>query len=278
MADLGAWRILNDGNSIPPVGLGTYDMFGEEGIASILGALRAGYRMFDTALKYGNEHEVGAAVRRTEVPRSEIVVTTKLAGRHHGYEQTLEGFEVSRKNLGLDYVDLYLIHWPLQRLGLYVDSWRAMIALQNDGLIRSIGVSNFTPQNLHRLVDETGVTPAVNQIELHPYFPQPSLREFNRSMGIVTQSWSPLAEGRQLVREPAIARAAEHHGVSAAQVALRWNIQLGAVPVPRSANSVRQRENLDLFGFELSQEEMSHISSLGRGRLWGADPDVYESF
>jgi len=271
-------RILNDGNRIPPIGLGTYGMLGSRGIESLRGALTAGYRMLDTALKYGNEREVGAAVNRSEVSRSEIVVTTKLAGRHHGYEKTLEGFEESRSNLDLDYVDLYLIHWPLQRLNLYVDSWRAMIKLQADGLIRSIGVSNFTPQNIQRLVDETGVTPAVNQIELHPYFPQQVLRQFNRSMGILTQSWSPLAEGRELGREPAIARAAAHHGVSPAQIALRWNIQLGAVPVPRSANVDRQRQNLEVFGFELTPDEMTTISSLGRGRLWGADPETYESF
>jgi len=271
-------RILNDGNIIPSIGLGTYAMVGEKGIASIGGALHAGYRMLDTALKYGNEYEVGEAVRRSDIPRAEIVVTTKLPGRYHGYDKTLHGFEESRSNLGLDYVDLYLIHWPLPRLNLYVESWKAMIELQRQGLIRSIGVSNFTAQNLQRVIDETGVTPAVNQIELHPYFPESALREFNSSRGIVTQSWSPLAEGRALGREPAIAAPAKRLGISPAQVALRWNIQLGAVPVPRSANEHRQKQNLDVFDFELSQAEMSEISSLGRGRLWGADPDTYESF
>lgn len=278
MSDLSAPRVLNDGRSIPPIGLGTYGMIGEPGIHTIVRALDAGYRMLDTATKYDNEREVGAAVRRSAIDRSEIVVTSKLPGRYHGYEKALQGFEVSRANLGLDYIDLYLIHWPLPRLDLYVDTWRALISLQSEGLIRSIGVSNFTQQNLTRLIAETGVTPAVNQIELHPYFPQVALREVNRSLGILTQSWSPLAEGRELGRERAVASAATAHGVSAAQVALRWNVQVGAVPVPRSANDQRQRQNLDLFGFELSSAEMEAISSLGRGRLWGADPDTYESF
>ncbi|GIF23292.1 diketogulonate reductase-like aldo/keto reductase [Actinoplanes tereljensis] len=267
--------VLNDGATIPPIGLGTYAL----SAAQVLSGLKAGYRLLDSALKYGNESEVGAAVRRSGLDRAEIQVTTKLPGRYHGYDKTIEGFEVSLRNLGLDYVDLYLIHWPLPRLDLYVDSWRAMIDLRDQGRVRSIGVSNFTPPQLTRLTAETGVTPAVNQIELHPYFPQAGQRADDEARGIVTQSWSPLAEGRDLGRNEVVAAAARAHGVSAAQVVLRWNTQLGAVPIPRSGDPGRQRQNLDIFGFTLTGDEMKALSTLGRSRrLWGADPDVYESY
>ncbi|WP_250034007.1 aldo/keto reductase [Paractinoplanes maris] len=266
--------VLNDGTTIPPVGLGTYALAADQ----VLGGLEAGYRLVDTALKYGNESEVGLAVRRSGIDRSEIRVTTKVPGRFHGFEQTLAGFEVSLRNLGLDYVDLYLIHWPLPRLDLYADSWRAMIKLRDQGRVRSIGVSNFTVEQLDRLSAETGVTPAVNQIELHPYFPQAAQLADDRTRGIVTQSWSPLAAGRELGADATIAAVARAHGVTAAQVALRWNTQLGAVPIPRSGDPDRQRQNLDIFGFSLTGDEMAALSSLGSGRLWGADPDVYESF
>jgi 2,5-diketo-D-gluconate reductase A len=266
---------LNDGNTIPPIGLGTYALSS----AQVLSGLEAGYRLLDSALKYGNEAEVGTAVRHSGIDRAEIQVTTKLPGRYHGFDKTIEGFEVSLRNLGLDYVDLYLIHWPLPRLNLYVESWRAMIQLRDQGRIRSIGISNFTPEELTRLSAETGVTPAVNQIELHPYFPQAAQRADNTARGIVTQSWSPLAEGRDLGRNRTIAEVARARGVTPAQVALRWNTQLGAVPIPRSGDRGRQRQNHDIFGFTLSDAEMTALSSLGdHRRLWDADPDVYESF
>jgi 2,5-diketo-D-gluconate reductase A len=265
---------LNDGHKIPPIGLGTYALTE----AQVLSGLEAGYRLLDSALKYGNEHEVGAAVRRSGIDRADLQITTKLPGRFHGFDRTLEGFEVSLGNLGLDYVDLYLIHWPLPRLDAYVDSWRAMIQLRDEGRARSIGVSNFTPAQLDRLADETGVVPAVNQIELHPYFPQAAQLADDAARGIVTQSWSPLAAGRDLGESETVAGIAEAHGVTPAQVALRWNTQLGAVPIPRSGDAGRQRENLDVFGFTLSGDEMTAMSSLGSGRLWNADPDVYESF
>jgi diketogulonate reductase-like aldo/keto reductase len=269
---------LNDGHALPAIGLGTYAMVGERGIRSLLSGLQAGYRLLDTALKYGNEAEVGEAVRRSPVPREEIVVTTKLAGRHHGYDQTLAGFAVSMANLGLEQLDLYLIHWPLPRLDRYVDSWRAMIRLRDEGRVRSIGVSNFGAEHLDRPITETGVTPAVNQVELHPAFPQAPLRAVDAARGIVTQSWSPLAEGRSFAGNGVVTRIARAHGVTAAQVVLRWNVQLGAVPVPRSADPGRQRENLDVFGFVLSDAEMAAIDGLATGRrLWGADPLTYES-
>jgi diketogulonate reductase-like aldo/keto reductase len=211
------------------------------------------------------------------VPREEIVVTTKLPGRHHGYEETLASFEESRARLGLEYVDLYLIHWPLPRVDRYVDSWKAMIKLREEGLVRSIGVSNFTAGHIERLEKETGVLPSVNQIELHPLLPQEDLRAFHAGKNIVTESWSPLGRGTPLLQDPAVARIAEAHGVSAGQVVLRWHTQLGAVPIPKSANPERQRANLDVFGFELSEDEMRSVADRAQRRV-GGDPEVHEEF
>src|SRR3954449_11425529 len=205
---------LNDGRTIPSIGLGTYGLRGEEGIRSLLAGIESGYRLLDTAFNYGNEREVGEAVRRSGVPREEFVVTSKLPGAAHGFEETLASFEESRANLGLEYVDLYLIHWPLPRVGKYVDSWRAMIKLREDGLVRSIGVSNFTPEHIERLEKETGVLPSVNQIELHPFFPQDELRAYHAEKGILTESWSPLGHGTPLLDDPAVAAVAEAHGVT----------------------------------------------------------------
>ncbi len=269
---------LNDGHAMPAIGLGTYDMLGERGVRSILSGLQAGYRLLDTAFKYGNEAEVGEAVRRSGVDRAEICVTTKLPGRFHGYEPTLAGCRASLRNLGLDRIDLFLIHWPLPRLDLYVDSWRAMIELRDEGVIRSIGVSNFDAEQIDRLVRETGVTPAVNQIEVHPFFPQRELWAADHARRVVTEGWSPLAEGRDLTRRPPLRDAAAAHGVTVSQVALRWSIQSGVVPIPRSAHADHQTQNLDVFGFALSDAEMTAIAGLARGRLWGADPATYESF
>jgi 2,5-diketo-D-gluconate reductase A len=269
---------MNDGRTIPAIGFGTYNLRGEDGIASIVSALQAGYRLLDTALNYNNEVEVGEAIRRSGINRDEIMVTTKLPGRHHGFDETLASLEESRGHLGLDYVDLYLIHWPLPRIGKYVDTWRAMIQLREQGLVRSIGVSNFTPEYLSRLIDETGVAPAVNQIELHPRFPQQAMRQANLSHGIVTESWSPLARQHPVDTEPVIVEIAAEHEVTPAQVVLRWHVQLGAVPVPKSASPRRQAENLDVFGFRLTDAEITAISSLESGRLWGGDPETNEEF
>jgi diketogulonate reductase-like aldo/keto reductase len=269
---------MNDGHTIPAIGFGTYQLRGEDGIASIVSALHAGYRLLDTALNYGNEAEVGEAIRRSGIDRAEIMVTTKLPGRHHGFDETLASFEESRGHLGLDYVDLYLIHWPIPRIDKYVDTWRAMIQLREQGLVRSIGVSNFTAAYLSRLVDETGVAPAVNQIELHPRFPQLAMRQANLSHGIVTESWSPLARQHPVDTEPVIVEIAAAHEVTPAQVVLRWHVQLGAVPVPKSASPRRQAENLDVFGFRLTDAEIAAISSLESGRLWDGDPETHEEF
>jgi 2,5-diketo-D-gluconate reductase A len=270
---------LNDGGSIPAIGLGTFGMTGEPGIAAVVSGIQTGYRLLDTGLRYENEREVGEGMRRSGIDRGELMVTTKLRGRDHGYEETLRGFEESRANLGLDYVDLYVIHWPLPRYGRYVDSWRAMIHLRDEGLIRSIGVSNFTSKHLSRLIDETSVVPAVNQIELHPQFPQAAQLAVDESLGIVTESWSPLADQRSgLTTHPVITTVARAHHVTPSQAVLRWHLQRGAVPIPKSSNPERQRENLDVFSFELTDAEIQSISSLESGRLWGADPDDHEEF
>jgi 2,5-diketo-D-gluconate reductase A len=267
-------HLLADGNSLPAIGLGTYPLRGDEGTHAVAEALTAGYRLIDSAVNYQNEEAVGRAIARSEVPRDEIVVTTKLPGRAQGYDSTLASFEESRTALGLEYIDLYLIHWPNPQDGLFVDSWRAMVHLHEQGLARSIGVSNFTEEYLMLLQSETGVLPTVNQVELHPYFPQLELREFHLAHNIRTESWSPLGKGSDVLAQPEIVRAAEAHGVTPAQIVLRWHVQLGSVPLPKSADPVRQRQNLDVFGFELSPAEVESITLLGRadGRLFGADP------
>jgi diketogulonate reductase-like aldo/keto reductase len=267
---------LNDGRSIPAIGLGTYPLDDDQAAAAVGSALELGYRLIDTAAAYGNEAGVGRAISSSRVPRDDIVVTTKLPGRDHGFDQTLASFERSRARLGLEHVDLYLIHWPLPRIDRYVASWRAMIRLQGEGLIRSIGVSNFTAAQIERLEAETGVLPAVNQIELHPHFPQAPMLDYDRAKAIATQSWSPLGRG-DLLRDAAIRAIASAHGVFAAQVVLRWHVQRGAIPIPKSAAPARQAANLDVFGFELTDHEMAAIAGLSQQRI-GGDPDTHEEF
>ncbi|SHH45410.1 aldo/keto reductase [Streptomyces sp. 3214.6] len=268
---------LNDGMKLPALGLGTWPMDDAQAEEAVAGALGLGYRLLDTATNYRNESGVGRGVARSGVAREEIVVTTKLPGRHHGYEETLASFEESRQRLGLAYVDLYLIHWPLPRVDKYVDSWRAMIKLREDGLVRSIGVSNFTAEHIERLEKETGVLPSVNQIELHPLFPQDALRAVHQAKGVRTQSWSPLGRGSALLDDPAVVAVAEALGVTPAQVVLRWHLQLGAVPLPKSSSPERQRANLDVFGFELGPAQMAAIADRVPERL-GGDPEVHEEF
>ncbi|MFJ3670629.1 aldo/keto reductase [Streptomyces sp. NPDC090106] len=268
---------LNDGTKLPAVGLGTWPMTDAEAEQAVAEALGLGYRLVDTATNYRNETGVGLGVARSGVPREEVVVTTKLPGRHHGREETLASFEESRRRLGVDYVDLYLVHWPLPRVDKYVDSWRAMIELREEGLVRSIGVSNFTREHIERLEKETGVLPSVNQIELHPLFPQEELLAFHAAKGIVTESWSPLGRATTLLDDPAVVGVAEAHGVTPSQVILRWHLQLGAVPIPKSADPGRQRENLDVFGFELDPAQMAAIADRPHARM-GGDPEVHEEF
>lgn len=268
---------LDDGTRLPALGLGTWPMDDAQAEEAVAGALSLGYRLVDTATNYRNETGVGRGVARGGVPREEVVITTKLPGRHHGYEETLASFEESRRRLDVDYVDLYLIHWPLPRVGKYVDSWRAMIKLREEGLVRSIGVSNFTADHIGRLEKETGVLPSVNQIELHPLFPQDELRAFHRDKGIVTESWSPLGRGSALLHDPLVASVAEALGVTPAQVLLRWHVQLGAVPIPKSSDPGRQRANLDVFGFSLGPAQLDVLADRPHTRL-GGDPQVHEEF
>ncbi|MFH0173543.1 aldo/keto reductase [Streptomyces cacaoi] len=268
---------LNDGTKLPALGLGTWPMDDAEAERSVAEALGLGYRLVDTATNYRNEAGVGRGVARGGVPREEILVATKLPGRHHGYEETLASFEESRQRLGLEYVDLYLIHWPLPRVDRFVDSWRAMIKLREDGLVRSIGVSNFTAGHIERLEKETGVLPSVNQIELHPFFPQDELRAFHEAKGVRTESWSPLGRGSALLEDPAVVSVAESLGVTPGQVVLRWHVQLGAVPIPKSSSPERQRANLDVFGFELGPAQLAAIAERPHRRL-GGDPEVHEEF
>lgn len=267
---------LNDGEQLPAVGFGTFGMRGEAGIGTIVEAIRNGYRLLDTADGYGNESEVGQAVRRSGVPRDEIRVTTKINGSGHGYDEARRSIERSRRRLGVDRSDLHLIHWPTPSLGRYADTWRALVAARADGEIRSIGVSNFTRRYLEPIIEATGVVPAVNQIEMHPHFPQHDQRLLDRSWGIVTQAWSPLGQGSALFGLPPVAGPARRLGVSPAQVVLRWAHQLGTLPIPRSSSPDRQRENLDLTGFTLTGDDVAAITEIGhRGRrLWNGDPDT----
>lgn len=271
-------RTLNDGAVLPAVGFGTYPLRDADGVDAIVGALESGYRLIDSAVNYENETEVGEALRRSGVPREEVVVTTKLPGRHHAYDEAIASVRGSLDRLGLERIDLQLIHWPNPSVGLYLEAWRALVDLQREGLVRSIGVSNFTAAHLERIIAETGVVPAVNQIELHPWFPQAAMRAEHERLGIVTESWSPLGKASAPFQEPAVTDAARAHDVTPAQVVLRWQVQLGALPLPKSASSERQRQNLDLGGFTLTEDEVTAITALGRpdGRLFGGDPETHE--
>lgn len=269
---------LNDGSSLPRIGFGTYTLNGEDGVRAMTSALEVGYRLLDTAVNYGNEAEVGRAIRNAGIPREDVQVTTKIPGRHHAAALAIRSVEDSLRRLRLDFVDLCLIHWPNPSVRLYGEAWRALVDLRERGLVRSIGVSNFTEKHLREVIADTGVTPAVNQIEMHPYFVQDGLRAVHSELGILTESWSPLGKRSAPFDQPPVARAAEAHGVTPAQVVLRWHLQLGALPVPKSASPERQRLNLDVFGFELDEQELTAISGLHRrdGRLFGGDPDIHE--
>lgn len=271
---------LNDGVVLPVIGFGTYKLNGNAGANSILSAINTGYRLIDTAYNYENEGAVGEAIKRSGVPRSELTVTSKLPGRYHDYDSAITTIQESLYRAGLDYYDLYLIHWPNPKQGMYTQAWQALIDAKKWGLIRSIGVCNFLPEHIEQLESETGVIPSINQVELHPFFNQEEQRKWNQAHDIVTESWSPLAKAEDILHEADIQTIAEKHHKTVSQVILRWHYQLGNIPIPKSASHVRQKENISIFDFELDEAEMTKISSLTRpdGRLNDQDPAVYEEF
>jgi 2,5-diketo-D-gluconate reductase A len=260
--------------AIPQFGVGVFQVPPEDTTENVLLAIEAGYRHIDTAKAYGNEAQVGQAVRASGLDRSEFFITTKCFNADHGYDAATRALKTSLEQLEMEHVDLYLIHWPVPSQDRYVETWQALIEAQEAGLARAIGVSNFQPDHLRRIVDETGVTPAVNQIELHPYLQQTGLRREHADRGIVTEAWSPLAQGLVL-DDPAITAIAESHGKTAAQVVLRWHIELGNVVFPKSVTPERLHENIDIFDFTLSAAEMAEIEAVDRGERTGPDPDTF---
>ncbi|MEK3968459.1 aldo/keto reductase [Paenibacillus sp. FSL H7-0323] len=272
--------VLNDGVKVPAIGFGTYALNGTEGAQNITKAIDVGYRLIDTAFNYENEGAVGQAVRQSSVPREELLITSKLPGRHHSYKEALSTIQESLFRAGLDYYDFYLIHWPNPRVNLYVEAWQAMIEARKQGLIRSIGVCNFLPEHIERLIQETGVAPSMNQIELHPHFNQEEQRAWNKEHGGVIESWSPLGRASSVLENEEIAEIGKVHNKSISQVILRWHIQLGAIPIPKASSLEHQRDNLNIFDFELSEAEMTVISALTSptGRIANQDPASYEEF
>lgn len=266
--------------TLPAIGLGTYKLRGNEGSRAIGAGLEAGYRLLDSAFNYENEGALGHAVRSSSVPRDEIIVTSKLPGRHHARDHVGYTVEESVLRMGLDYIDLYIIHWPNPAQKLYVQAWQGLIEAQQRGLVRHIGVSNFLPEHIEELERATGVLPAVNQIELHPYFPQLDQVAWHREKGIITEAWSPVGRGNDLVRAQPVVAAAAAHGITPIQAILAWHLAIGSLPLPKSADPGRQRENLAATQVTLSGEEVAAISGLARadGRLRGQDPSVYEEF
>jgi 2,5-diketo-D-gluconate reductase A len=265
---------LSDGVEIPQLGLGVFQVPPEDTAENVATAFEAGYRHIDTAKAYRNEAGVGEALRASGLARDEVFITTKVWNGDQGYEKAKAALRRSLDQLGLDFVDLYLIHWPAPSQDRYAETWKAMIEDQQEGLVRSIGVSNFQPDHLARIVDETGVTPSVNQIELHPLLQQPDLQRVHADRGIATEAWSPLAQGKALDL-PAITEIAEAHGKTPGQVVIRWHLQLGNIVFPKSVTPERVRQNLDVFDFELSGEQMDAIAALDKGERTGPDPDTF---
>ena len=272
--------LLNDGLKLPAIGLGTYNLRGAAGVQAMTSAIDIGYRLLDSAFNYENEGAVGEAVRRSSVPRDQLFITSKLPGRHHAYDKALYTIQESLYRTKLDYYDLFLIHWPNPKQDIYVEAWQALIDAKKWGLIRSIGVCNFLPEHLDRLTKETGVTPSINQIELHPHFSQTEQLAYDKEHGIVTESWSPLGRASNVLQNEIIQGIAEAHGKTISQIILRWHIQLGALPIPKSSSPQRQLENIQVFDFELTNQEMEQIASLTKadGRIANQNPAEYEEF
>lgn len=265
---------MNDGRSIPVIGFGVWQVPDDVVVDATLKALEVGYRHIDTACVYENERGVGEALSRSGLNRDDVFVTTKVWNTDQGYDQTLRAFDTSTGLLGIDEVDLYLVHWPTPARDLYLDSWRALIRLREEGRARSIGVSNFHEAHLRRIIDETGVIPAMNQIELHPWLPQAHLRDIDARLGIKTEAWSPLGSG-QLIDNPVIAQVAAKHGKSPAQVMIRWSIQLGNIVLPKSVTPARIEQNIDVFDFVLDDADMAALATLESGRRTGPNPDDF---
>ncbi|MEV0698811.1 aldo/keto reductase [Saccharopolyspora sp. NPDC050389] len=268
---------LNTGAQMPQLGYGVFQVPADEVVGPVLAALQAGYRSIDTAAVYGNEEGVGKAIAESGLKREDLFVTTKLWNDSQGYDSTLKAFDESLTKLGLDYVDLYLIHWPVAAKDKYVDTWKAFQQLHADGRAKAIGVSNFQIPHLRRLFEETDVVPAVNQIELHPNLPQAELRAFHAEHGIATEAWSPLGQGKGLLDDAALAALAEKYGKSPAQIVLRWQIQLGNIAIPKSVTPSRIKENIEVFDFELADDDVAAITALKTGVRVGPDPDVLGS-
>ncbi|UPG84130.1 aldo/keto reductase [Luteibacter aegosomatis] len=264
---------FNDGHAAPQLGFGVFQIPSDETTRAVKAALDAGYRSIDTAAIYKNEEGVGEALRTSGVAREDIFLTTKLWNSEQGYDATLRAFDESLKKLGTDYLDLYLIHWPTPKKDRYVDTWKAFIELRKQGRVRSIGVSNFQPAHLDRIVKETGVAPVVNQVELHPDFAQNDVVAANRKHGVITEAWSPLGQGGDLLKDDTLVTLAKKHGKTPAQVVLRWHVQLGHMVIPKSATPERIRSNIQVFDFELSGEDMAAIARLDKGNRMGPHPD-----
>lgn len=275
MADNLQIKTFHDGRTAPTLGLGTWQIPDEQAADVVVRAIQLGYRSIDTAAIYGNEAGVGKGIRECGVPRSELFVTTKLWNDSHAHGASRPAFEASLERLGLDYVDLYLVHWPVPQAGLYVQAWECLIRLRDEGLVKSIGVCNFNADQLQHLLDQTGVLPVVNQIELHPRFQQTGLRQYHAANDIVTEAWSPLARGK-LLGDPVLAGIAQRLGRTPAQVVLRWHVQLGHMVIPKTVHTERMRENLAIFDFELTDEDMQAIAGLDTpdGRT-GPDPATF---
>ena len=264
---------LNDGQHLPQIGFGTWPLDDAQAQTAVQAALGCGYRLIDTAARYGNETGVGRGIVASGVAREQVQLTSKLRGSEHGFDSTLRAFDATLAALKTDYLDLYLIHWPLPMRDLYVDTWRAFIRLREEGRIRSIGVSNFQPAHIDRLLSETGVLPAVNQIELHPDFTQAPLRAWHARQGIVIESWSPLGRG-EVLKDATVARIAQKHGRSAAQILLRWHVQHGLVAIPKSQDPQRMRQNLAVFDFALDADDLAALALLDGEHRQGGDPDT----
>lgn len=273
---------LNDGMSLPAIGFGTVNIKGAQGLNNVLTAIDAGYRLIDTSTNYNNEGMVGEAVRRSSIPREELLISSKLPGMSHEFDNAIKMIQESLYRIGIDYFDKYLIHWPLPKQGKYEQAWQALVDAQKFGLIKTIGVSNFLPEHLERIIEKTGVTPATNQIEHHPYFNNNELVKANKKLGIQTEAWSPFGrEINDVLENETIVALAEKYGKEPAQIIIRWNLQNNVVPIVKASSAKHQKANLNVFDFELTKEDSQKIDALDKGeagRVEGQHPNEYEEF